>query len=214
MTISDSDPYTIDMATDTIETYDYKGAKIEIDYDTDCENPRTAWDNLGKLWLRSYGNCTRLVVNETDIPDYLEVDGTEHNVQDLSKSHVEDYLKAHGYIYVDVCLRSGDHGFNVIHRKNVLEEYGWKILTRKRIAQIEEYLRNEVDTYQAWCLGECYGYRVTVPDDSGEEHEDSCWGFVGEIDYCKTEAQNVAEALVKRFCTPQLEGLELVGVGG
>lgn len=56
--------------------------------------------------------------------------------------------------------------------------------------QIEKSLRAEVAQYDSHLTGECYGYIVKFP--SGEEY-DSCWGFLGDIDYCRKEANAVAE---------------------
>jgi hypothetical protein len=58
--------------------------------------------------------------------------------------------------------------------------------------RIEEVLRSEVQTYDAFLQGEVYGYVVEAPD--GEEVE-SCWGYVGELDYVRQEAVGVAEGL-------------------
>ena len=53
-------------------------------------------------------------------------------------------------------------------------------------ARIEESLRAEVKEYDTYLRGECYGY---VIKDAAGETTDSCWGFLGDIEDCKREAE-------------------------
>lgn len=54
---------------------------------------------------------------------------------------------------------------------------------------VEEALRAEIAEYSAFLAGEVYGY--TVERDG--EMIDSCWGFVGDIDYVRQQARNSAK---------------------
>lgn len=74
---------------------------------------------------------------------------------------------------------------------------------------ITDGLRAEVDEYSAWAGGEVYGYIIETAEttfkleaDGTElagsarivavppgEHVDSCWGFIGDVEYCLTEAR-------------------------
>lgn len=47
-----------------------------------------------------------------------------------------------------------------------------------------------LEEYNAWCNGDIYGY--VVEDRDGEEL-DSCWGFIGDMDYCRNQAKEMAE---------------------
>jgi hypothetical protein len=47
----------------------------------------------------------------------------------------------------------------------------------------------DVKEYDSYLRGEVYGY---VVDPNGPD-EDACWGFVGDIDYCKEAANESAE---------------------
>ena len=58
---------------------------------------------------------------------------------------------------------------------------------------VYEYAKSCCETYSSWCNGECYGYVVTA--DNGEE--DSCFGFLGDMQYCIDEAKAVAERMNK-----------------
>jgi hypothetical protein len=59
----------------------------------------------------------------------------------------------------------------------------------------EKYLEGEVEEYDQYLTGQVYGYVVEAED--GEE--DSCWGFFGEIEYVKSEAESMAAHHNKRM---------------
>jgi len=80
---------------------------------------------------------------------------------------------------------SGQVGWIYVSKDKVREEYGWKRITEKRQKQIEEYLRNEVSTYDQWLTGDVWWY--AIEDEDGEVH-DACGGFFGH-DYCEEEAK-------------------------
>lgn len=71
---------------------------------------------------------------------------------------------------------SGQIGFIWVSKEKARKEYGWKMLTKARIAKLTEYLEAEVNTYDQWMRGDVYGFEVI--DEEGEL-EDSCWGFYG-----------------------------------
>jgi len=48
-----------------------------------------------------------------------------------------------------------------------------------------------VEEWQSYCDGEVYGY--VVEDEEGAEL-DSCWGFIGDIDYCEENGLDMARA--------------------
>ena len=57
-----------------------------------------------------------------------------------------------------------------------------------------------LETYTAWCNGECYGYQVTTV---GGEDVDSCWGFYGnDLEYMFAQIREATE------------GKTVVSVGG
>jgi hypothetical protein len=81
----------------------------------------------------------------------------------------------------------GQVGFIFALPGKIKKEYGWKLLTKKRRALIEEYLTAEVEGYNQYLNGDVYGY---VVEDVHGEHVNSCWGFFG-YDYAVHEAQSV-----------------------
>ena len=68
-------------------------------------------------------------------------------------------------------------------------------------------LEGEVECYDLYLRGECYGYRLFK---DGEE-EDSCWGFLGEYpDVLKwissslpSECQRLIEKLESQYCSAE-----------
>ncbi len=79
---------------------------------------------------------------------------------------------------------SGQVGFIYCTQKEIDFEWGGD---KKRA---EEYLRQEVETYDKYLTGDVYGITVTNPKD-GEEIE-NCWGFYG-LDHAKEEANDRAD---------------------
>jgi hypothetical protein len=48
--------------------------------------------------------------------------------------------------------------------------------------------------------GDVYGFRITGPaaDDEDGDELDSCWGFIGDMNYCLSEAKSIAERMEAR----------------
>ena len=57
-------------------------------------------------------------------------------------------------------------------------------------AFFEEAIRGEVAEYDQYLTGQVYGY---VIEDEDGDHVDSCWGFIGGLDYVRTSAKEAAE---------------------
>lgn len=51
--------------------------------------------------------------------------------------------------------------------------------------------------------GDVYGY--VLKDAAGEELEDSCWGFIGDIKYVEEEANRAAENEAEKMVAEQVE---------
>jgi len=70
-----------------------------------------------------------------------------------------------------------------------LEEWKVKRISPKLKAIIEKNLKAEIDAWESWCNGECYGY--IIKNDQNETL-DPCWGFYGLKDVEET-AEEQAE---------------------
>jgi hypothetical protein len=82
---------------------------------------------------------------------------------------------------------SGMLGWITCEKKDILETYG--SLSPKTIEQAKSCLQAEVEEYDHYLRGDCYGYQIT--DEYGEE-VDSCWGFIGDLDDVKKWMQEQA----------------------
>jgi hypothetical protein len=92
---------------------------------------------------------------------------------------------------------SGQVGFIFISKQKMLLEYGGKIVTKKLKDRVTEYLKNEVETYDQFIMGNVYGFRVFKVENGEEEELDSCWGFYGE-DECIDEGKGIMEYYISQ----------------
>ena len=58
-------------------------------------------------------------------------------------------------------------------------------------AEHQKVAESLVQEWQDYCDGNVYGYVVT--DDLEDEEVDSCWGFIGDQEYCMAEGVSAAE---------------------
>lgn len=81
---------------------------------------------------------------------------------------------------------SGQTGFIYASKERIKKEMGWKVITKKRIAQLQKMAQSELDEFNAYVSGDVYGFTRTIKvvdcNSCGSESEqelDSCWGFYG-----------------------------------
>lgn len=171
------------MLVDTIKLTDNRILKIYQDSDT--ENPRTAWDNLGKMicFHRRYD-----LGDEHNIsPDNYE--SFDDMIQDVVGDgvHLPLYLYDHGGITMSTgsfgCRwDSGQVGFIYMTKQDIIKEYGNDSKETREI--VLKVLKGEVKTYDQYLTGDVYGFNLVELQkcNLGCEHEeiiDSCWGFYG-----------------------------------
>lgn len=88
---------------------------------------------------------------------------------------------------------SGQVGFIFVTAEKIREEYGVTRITKAVEEQAEACLRYEVEELDNYLTGECFGFVV----DEGGPDEDSCWGFLGDLEYCKEQANESASHAAK-----------------
>jgi len=147
-----------------IEEYEHKGFTIEIHYDTDP--PECPLENYG--------------------PDEARFITFERNTT-LRKYH--DFKHPSDVVFpkggMQYNLYKFEHG-NVIYATHSFS-CPWD---SGQVGLL--WTNGEIDPegvckdVTSWCNGEIYGF---VIKDSEDDTVDSCWGFIGDIDYCKTEAE-------------------------
>lgn len=190
-----------------IETYEHEGMTIEIYPDEGpVEDPRD-WENLGIMV------CWH--------PDYYFGDFQFTNPEGRgavrNRFHQDDFNSMEmlarylGIVDRAVCilpLTIYDHSGVTMYVGGKydypFDSAGWDTThvgfiytTPEKIEEmgipedkIEEALRQEVKTYAAWLEGDVVGY---VVKDSEGEIVDGCWGYVGNYEFCKSEAEDAAK---------------------
>lgn len=192
----------MDESIETIEMGNGYTVKIYQDVNGDNPNPLEDWDHGIHLILTdgrwtAYNNSD-VITEHALSDDYFEgwkeiaetvddaegaifvlpVFGGSHGPQVAYSAYGADYEGAIGIAYVTVKdwqMTQGDI---------------WKDTAENR-AQCQRLIDGVLEEYVSWCNGECYGYVVTDPN--GKEVE-SCWGFIGDMDYVISEAKSEANA--------------------
>ena len=158
------------------EQITYKGHHINIYYDDCPESPRE-WSNLGTFYT-----AHRRYRPEKEFDEHFDFDEVcDGHPGNIRKSFLQKHVALNLFLYDHSGLSissgpfscrwdSGWFGIVAVSVEQVKKEYGWKVLTQSRRKKIEEYLQNEIDTYNEYLHGEVYGFQVTPEDDDTEKH--------------------------------------------
>lgn len=171
---------------------EHAGKTVKVYFDPEPLNPRKEWDNSTIMlhWHRRY-----------DLGDKRIERMTEEQVK-------EQYQEEGDPILAILPLNLYDHsGLSVSTGKFSCSfdsgQVGWVIVTESKKAEMgfgemtteqwEEVIKGDVKTYDDYLTGQVFGYEVV-----GKEGDtlESCWGYVGDMDYCLTEGKSVAESAV------------------
>jgi hypothetical protein len=178
--------------SDAIKTFQHAGCTVEIHQDEDAENPREAFDNVGKMVCFHKRHA---LGDKTDFKsgDYSGWDGLRKAIEEREQVAVilPLYLYDHSGITISTkpfsCQwDSGQVGFIYATVAQVKDEWDGDVDAATK------YLQGEVETYDLYLRGDVYGFVVRVPN--GEE--ESCWGFFG-AECCEEEAKDVATNVAK-----------------
>lgn len=163
----------------------YQGYHINIYYDPNPENPRE-WDNLGTFYT-----AHRRFRPEEDFDNHFDIGDVCENGRPGTFRHsfLQKYIAQSIYMLdhsgqtvsttsFNDPWDSGWFGMVAVSIDKVKKEYGWKVLTSKRRRQIENYLADEVATYDNYLRGEVYGFEITPENNNNVL--DSCWGYYGD----------------------------------
>jgi len=194
------------MNTLEIGTNDYKGFTIKIEQDDDSINPRIEWDNLAvmtcthsnynlgddspeytpkevhaKLMAQegSKLDAYEFMINNCMAYDEAEAREALNNIPRLIALPL--YLYDHSGLSMSTghpgcAWDTSDVGYIYITAERVLEEFGGKIISKKKMAHVINCLQGEVETYNDYLSGNVYGYIV---EDQDGEQLDSSWGYFG-----------------------------------
>jgi len=191
-------------------------ARLKVKRDPDPVDPRKEYDNLGTMVCHhkryQLGDEVATCFDSENFNSWEELEAEIVKRQDPA-AILPVFLFDHSGLSLSTggfsCpWDSGQVGFIFVSKAKARAECDWKLITKKRREQLEGYLRNEVETYDAYLRGDCWGYVVekaelpehcvirlpnaNVPDpDQVDEldldeldwqEEDSCWGFLGYED--------------------------------
>lgn len=181
---------------DAIDTKTIGDYTISIVPDNEPTNPRD-WDNLGTMYCYhrrySLGDIEASKQYNTDnFNNWNEFEAQLRKDDNVIVLPLGLYDHSGITMYVGSShdrWDGGQVGFIAITREKIREEYSAKRISKQLLARVEQYLRNEVKTYDDYLTGNCYGY---VIEKNGEE-VDSCYGFLGDSDYAMQEGISVAQ---------------------
>ena len=169
------------------------GRKLVIEHCEYAESPRE-WDNLTKCIF--FGNYKH-IGDKHDFDFNTEFDSRQDFIdrgEDIIKEKFDAVLvkAVHVYKHSGTSIStnysgeytcrwdSGTIGFAVITKADLRNEYGWKLITQKRLDSVMDNLNSvmdsEIDTLSDYVGGEVYEF--SIEDEQGNQ-EDSCGGFYG-----------------------------------
>jgi len=106
---------------------------------------------------------------------------------------------------------SGLLGFIYTTRERIAQMTGWKRLTGTRRREIVRQLKDEVENYDKYLVGDVFGYTVYDgdPDDPMSNDLDSCWGYY-DVDEASHDARSIIDYyIIKQGQQLYLPGLEM-----
>jgi hypothetical protein len=189
------------------ETFEIDGYTIKIEQDDDPVNPRTEYDNVGKMvcWHSHYSLGDEQPRCSPD--EYLhqmmwEREDRLHGKRipdNIKQEDLQAYIDKH---FVVLPLYCYDHsglsmsprpfgcpwdsgGVGFIYVESESKEYD----------DLESGLKGEVETYDQYLRGDIWGYTIETSDG---EVLDSCWGFYG-FSHCRSEAEHIVSGYPKQL---------------
>lgn len=165
------------MSNDAIHTETRHDLVIKIYQDTDPQNPRTEWDNMGEMF------CFHRRYNLGD-----KHDKSIEEVRELSERKDVISLPLFLYDHSGITMSttafscpwdSGQVGVILVTYEKLRKEYSTKKITKAIKEKALGVLQREVKTYDDFLTGNVWGYVVETKEG---EHLESCWGFFGDYD--------------------------------
>jgi hypothetical protein len=180
-----------------------EGRVLNIYTDPEPMNPRTDYDNFGHMicFHRRYSlGDEDHGIREDDFSSWNELE----NFLRKEKGAVE-VLPMYMYDHSGITIRthsfadpwdSGQIGFIYATRKDILDNWSKKRLSKELRQNTIRLLKAEVQDYDDYLTGNVYGY--VLEDDAGNELS-SCWGYSGD-----DAVTQIKEELYIQVIRPQL----------
>lgn len=187
----------------TVETIENTLTTIRIEQDEDCVNPYTDYDMFGTLchWHKRGFIGEDYSFNQDELQSFIKETVKAGGVA------VSVYLYEHSGQTISAapfnCPRdSGTVGVWLASREQILKEYGGKRITKAVREKARALIVAQIGTLDDYLTGNCYGFII---EDKEGNHLDSCWGFLGDVKYCRDEAVSIATHMEKAWVTAHVE---------
>lgn len=173
------------MTETAIDTYVVDAVVGRLEYDGDPTNPLidndNAWtfiaDSRCPFLLETKGYGTHFGFG-CDFGDSEDIRNERSAGDTVALLRVDDY-GSHGGLMRRVDALDDCNAIARIARDTLTHEWG------SDRAAAYRYLDGVIAEYNSYLAGEVYGWRVLLAGD----HVDSCWGYVGDVDYATSEMQ-------------------------
>ena len=182
------------------DEFEHEGISCKIIYDIHAEDPRESRDTL-TVW--------HWATNEWRVPKWDEqIDlNVFHSETQSAVDMAARYLTLFDGNAIAIPFNVVNYGGGS-YRAYLMDDYddnyctGFVTVPRadleKELAlspnwDVMEYVKAEFAEYAAWVEGEVYGWVAA----DGDDDEESCWGYYGDLEYVKSEAKQAAEYIAK-----------------
>lgn len=166
-----------------------KANSVRLEYDPSEKGWKIdTYDGYSKKWFNEKLYEGMLAERKQDIFDGLMEVLPDKNLHALaSEKNIILPLNLHDHSGISMSVSSflgraqhaewdsGQVGWIIATPEDIQKEYG--DLSPESYQKAEALMRGEVETYDLYLLGKCYGFRLY---ENGEE-TDSCWGFLGSF---------------------------------
>lgn len=185
-----------------VETEEYKGHTITIDYDPDPLDPRRDYDNLTEFHCLS----SRYYLGEHQHRSAADLDDVVREAKKQGDMVLRLYAYVHSGTYLSLEpfygklpqghaeFDSGCCGVVIVRREKMLKEFGRKRWTAALRRRAYEIAQSDVEVFTSYLNGSVYGYVV-------DDHVESCWGFY-DTEEAMREAKEVVDHMVATSASP------------
>ena len=188
------------MSEVAVEEFEHAGITCKIILDFDAGDPRESRDTL-TVW--------HWATNEWRTPKHdLQIDldafrSESHSAVDKAARYLtllDGYAIAIPFDIVN--YGGGSYRANLDVARNTDRCTGFVTVPQSELEKelalspewdVMEYIKAEFAEFEAYTAGEVYGWVVA----DGEDDEESCWGYYGDLEYVRSEARDRAEEIAK-----------------
>lgn len=173
----------------------YRDTFVTIMYDSDPYCPLGEWDQTatavgtwGRWKSQNFGNNH-------------ELDGARKHAEGWRTDEMIDYMSRFVRTIlkgISVTIDLQDHGYMLFYTGEEIDDWfgGDRLIAYRSIL-------GDRSVFRSWAEGEVFGHIVT-----GEDFDESCWGYYGDPAYCLTEAKSDADQFSDRIDEDRREAAE------